>query len=101
MSINFAKKMNVMSNDIYISNNPLAVLKPEKEPRRYTLAEFLHREERSQELHEYYDGIITKLPMAMSSHNIIDVNMIFALKTSTWVVRQGVVSTDSTLSGYW
>ena len=73
--------MNVMFNDTYISDNPLAILKPDKEPRRYKLAEFLHREERSQELHEYYDGIITKLPMARSPHNLIGANMIFALKT--------------------
>ena len=69
-----------MFNDTYISDNPLAVLKPEKEPRRYTLAEFLHREERSQELHEYYDGVITKLPMARSPHNIIGINTATALK---------------------
>ena len=66
-------------NDTYVSDNPLAVLKPTKEPRLYTLAEFLDREERSQELHEYYDGIIIKLPMARSPHNIIGANMITAL----------------------
>ena len=52
-----------------ISTNPLVVLEPRKEPRRYTLAEYLRREERSEELHEYYDGIITKLPMARGPHN--------------------------------
>ena len=68
-----------ISNDTYVSENPLAVLKPEKEPRRYTLAEFLRREEQSKELHEYYDGLIIKLPMARSPHNIIGSNMITAL----------------------
>ena len=71
-----------ISNDIYVSDNPLAVLKPTKEPRYYTLAEFLRREESSQELHEYYDGIITKLPMARSPHNIIGGNIITALNMS-------------------
>lgn len=62
-----------------ISSNPLVVLEPRKEPRRYTLAEYLRREERSEELHEYYDGIITKLPMAKGPHNIIVANITTAL----------------------
>ena len=68
-----------MYNDSNIAINPLAVLKPEKEPRRYTLAEYLRREERSEELHEYYDGIITKLPMARTPHNIISTNLAIEL----------------------
>ncbi len=68
-----------MYNDSNIAINPLAVLKPEKEPRRYTLTEYLRREERSEELHEYYDGIITKLPMARTPHNIISTNLAIEL----------------------
>lgn len=64
-----------MFNDTNVAINPLAVLKPEKEPRRYTLAEYLRREENSEELHEYYDGIITKLPMARGPHNEITMNV--------------------------
>ena len=64
-----------------LPNNPLAVLDPPpKEPRRYTLAEYLRREERSQELNEYYDGTITKLPMARGPHNMIVANVGAALK---------------------
>ncbi len=69
-----------MFDDNNIKINPLAVLPPEKEPRRYTLAEYLRREERSNELHEYYDGIITKLPMARTPHNIISTNMAIELE---------------------
>ena len=69
-----------MFDDSNIAINPLAVLKPEKEPRRYTLAEYLRREENSEELHEYYDGIITKLPMARLPHNVISSNVIATLK---------------------
>ena len=66
-----------------LPNNPLAVLDPPpKEPRCYTLAEYLRREERSQELHEYYDGIITKLPMARGPHNMITANMVTALNVA-------------------
>jgi Uma2 family endonuclease len=58
---------------------PLAVLESVQEspklPRLYTLKEYLRREEDSKELHEYYDGIITKLPMARGPHNIISANM--------------------------
>jgi Uma2 family endonuclease len=67
------------SNISTISNSPLAVLAPIKEPRRYTLAEYLRFEERSQELHEYYDGIITKLQMARGPHNEIIMNVGTAL----------------------
>ncbi len=66
--------------DTTIAINPLAVLKPEKEPRRYTLTEFLRREENSTELLEYYDGIITKLPMARGPHNEIIINVGSVLK---------------------
>lgn len=59
--------------------NPLAVLKPTKPPRRYTLEEYLRREERSRERNEYYDGIIVPLPMAKGPHNIITANTIVAL----------------------
>ena len=69
-----------MFDDTNITINPLAVLKPEKEPRRYTLAEFLRRSEKSEEFLEYYDGIITKLPMARGPHNIIIMNTGAAIK---------------------
>lgn len=59
--------------------NPLAVLKPTKPPRRYTLEEYLRREERSRERNEYYDGIIVPLPSAKGPHNIITANTIVAL----------------------
>jgi Uma2 family endonuclease len=68
-----------MFDDTNIAINPLAVLPPVKEPRRYTLAEYLRREENSSDLHEYYDGIITKLPMARTPHNRISSNVITAL----------------------
>ncbi len=71
-----------MHDDTNIAINPLAVLKPQKEPRRYTLSEYLRREESSEELHEYYDGIITKLPKAGGPHNIIIMNVGAALKST-------------------
>lgn len=60
--------------------NPLSLLKPSPVPRRYSLAEYLRREERSQERHEYLDGKIIRLPMARGPHNIINVNVASALK---------------------
>jgi Uma2 family endonuclease len=69
-----------MFDDTNISINPLAVLEPPKKQRLYTLAEYLRKEERSDELHEYENGIITKLPMAKGPHNIISANIIWALK---------------------
>lgn len=59
---------------------PLAVLKPTKHPLRYSLEEYLRREERSLERHEYYDGTITRVPMARGPHNEITANTITAIK---------------------
>jgi Uma2 family endonuclease len=70
------------SNISTTSANPLAVLTPEKEPRRYTLAQYLHREERSQELHEYFDGLIIKKTMAREPHNFIGMNIGAVLKNA-------------------
>ncbi len=68
----------------YPSDMPLAVLSTpkevQKEPRLYTLQEYLHREEDSKELNEYYNGIITKLPMARGPHNTITANFSAELK---------------------
>jgi Uma2 family endonuclease len=78
---------------------PLAVLESVQEspkaPRLYTLKEYLRREEDSTELHEYYDGIITKLPMARGPHNDIVFNIGTALKYTlkktkkTYYIRGG------------
>ena len=84
-----------MFDDTNIQTYPLAVLKPQKEPRRYTLAEYLRREENSDELHEYYNGIITKLPMARGLHNIIvgnittALNIVFDSKNKDYIVMTG------------
>jgi Uma2 family endonuclease len=76
-----------MFNDTNLSTiefppNPLAVLAPPKEPRRYTLNEYLRREETATELHEYYDGLILKLPMARGPHNKIAINVSTALENA-------------------
>ena len=69
-----------MFDDTNVSANPLTVLPPVKPPRRlYTLAEYLRKEERSEELHEYENGIIIKLPMARGPHNEITMNTATAL----------------------
>jgi Uma2 family endonuclease len=56
---------------------PLAVVRPQvsKPQRLYTLGEFLQREERGDTLNEYFNGIITKLPMAKGDHNQIIMNV--------------------------
>jgi Uma2 family endonuclease len=63
-------------------DNPLAEIKPKRAPKRYTLGEYLRREERSRERHEYFDGIITPVPTAKGPHNIITVNIGSALKVA-------------------
>lgn len=76
-----------MDSNSNVATFPLAVIKPLKEPPRFTLGAYLQREENARELHEYYNGIITKLPMAKGPHNIIVANMtaelIFAFRTNS------------------
>ena len=55
-------------------------MKPFREPKVHTFEEYLRREENSKEQNEYYDGIITKLPMARGPHNMIVANIGAALK---------------------
>jgi Uma2 family endonuclease len=69
-----------MYNDNNCSFNPLAVLESIKEPRRYTLAEYLKKEERAKEPNEYYNGLITKRTMAKGPHNMVVANMTGELK---------------------
>ena len=64
-----------MSSNTNVATFPLAVIKTLKEPPRFTLGAYLQREENARELHEYYNGIIIKLPMAKGPHNIIVANM--------------------------
>jgi Uma2 family endonuclease len=60
-----------------IASNPLTLLNVTKVSRRrlYTLGEYLQREQRAKEQHEYHNGIIQKLPMGKGSHNIIVLNV--------------------------
>ena len=60
--------------------NPLAVLKPTRQPRRYTLAEWLRLEARTEEKYEYYNGIIKKMAYAKGPHNEIAMNIGTAMK---------------------
>jgi Uma2 family endonuclease len=64
-----------MFDDTNIAINPLAVLKQLKKPRLYSLAQYLHREERSEDLYEYYNGQIVKLPSSTTPHNLITTNI--------------------------
>jgi Uma2 family endonuclease len=64
------------------NTQPLATLTLHRQPRRYTLAEYLQREARSTALYEYYNGTIIKLPMAKGPHNIITMNVAAALKNA-------------------
>lgn len=64
------------------SVNPLAVLKPRKKSKTYTLEEYLRREARSVHKHEYYNGKIIRMPYAKGPHNIIAANVITALNNA-------------------
>jgi Uma2 family endonuclease len=46
----------------------------------YTLEQYLLREERTLEKHEFFDGKILKMPNAKFKHNLIATNVSFAIK---------------------
>ena len=75
-----AKLFVIMSNTAEArAIRPTAILKPSKPPRSYTLEEYLRREERGKERHEFYNGIISKVSMATGPHNIVVANVTAAL----------------------
>ena len=74
---------------------PLAVLKSKARPRLYSLEQYLRREERSMEKHEYYNGQIVRLPMAKGPHNIITANLISAVKVATKTLDKKYIAFSS------
>ncbi len=62
------------------SENQLAVIKSPVQPRLYTLGEYLQREARSSERHEYFNGQILRVPTAHIPHNTIIANTVTAIK---------------------
>lgn len=65
--------------EVAVATNPLAILKPSPQPRLYTHQEYLRREERATERHEYLNGKIAQLPATNGTHNIITANTITAI----------------------
>jgi Uma2 family endonuclease len=63
-----------------VLSNPRAEIKAIKEPKLYTLGEYLIREEKSQDRHNYFDGEIKRLHLVGGTHNEICVNIAWALK---------------------
>lgn len=53
--------------------------KQRKQPGQITLEDFLKKESRAKFRHEFYNGIVTKIPMATGSHNIVVANTSAAL----------------------
>ncbi|AEE48526.1 Uma2 family endonuclease [Haliscomenobacter hydrossis] len=53
-----------------------------KEPRLFTLEEYLEREKRTQYKHEYENGKIVRMAYSRAPHNEIAANIIAALKTA-------------------
>ena len=83
-----------------VLENPLAVIKPLPSPKLYTLGEYLIREEKSQERHDYYDGEIKRLPIARGGlHNEIAVNISTALKIAfrSLATKYRVFSSDQNI----
>ena len=56
-------------------------MKPFREPKVHTFEEYLRREEKSVEKHEFYNGKIIKMPGGTAKHSEIAANIITSLKT--------------------
>lgn len=50
--------------------------------RRYTLAQYLQREARSNDKHEFYNGHLVKMPNATFQHNLINSNTNFSIQNA-------------------
>lgn len=63
-------------------NGNIAIVQPLtlRTSKNYTLEQYLVREERSLEKHEFFDGKIVKMPNAKFRHNLIATNVSFAIK---------------------
>ncbi len=59
-----------------------------REPKKYSLEDYLRREERSMNKYEFYDGQIIKLPNAKFKHNLIATNTSFAIKTALRLISK-------------
>ena len=70
------------------NSNPRAVLPLPKKDRLYTLEEYLRREAKSADKHEYFDGKIVKMPYARGPHNEIAANVIAAFKNAFKNLKQ-------------
>ena len=57
-----------------------AITKKEKVQKTYTLDEYLRREEKSADKHEFYNGKIIKMPNAKFYHNLTSTNVSTAIK---------------------
>ncbi len=77
---------------------------PEKkkvsEPKRYTLEEYLAREEKSKHKHEYYNGEIKLMAGGTSSHSEITINTGFAIKNAIKNANKKFRVFDSNLGIY-
>jgi Uma2 family endonuclease len=71
---------------IDLENHVPVTLRLERKYRTYTLEEFLRKEAKSLDKHEFINGKIVKMPYAKGPHNIITISVAseirFALKTS-------------------
>jgi Uma2 family endonuclease len=54
---------------------PFQITKPKREARTYTLAEYLAKEAKSTDKHEFSNGKIIRMPYAKGPHNIISANI--------------------------
>ena len=79
-------------------------LLPEKrkmlEPKRYTLEEYLAREEKSKYKHEYCNGEIKRMAGGTSNHSEISINIGFAIKNAIKNAKKNLRVFDSNLGIY-
>ncbi len=69
-------------------------------PKRYTLEQYLAREERSKQKHEYYNGEIKLMAGGTSNHGVIASNVIAALKNAIKIAQKKFIVGNSDIGIY-
>ena len=76
-----------MSNSIAVSEKSISNILL-LAPKVYTFWEYLAREERSKDKHEFYNGTIVKMPNAKYNHNLVAMNTAYALRNALKLLEQ-------------
>jgi Uma2 family endonuclease len=68
---------------------------PPSEPKLFSLADYLAKEERSAHKYQFFNGQIIRMPGAKSRHNLIATNITFAIKMAARAASKSLLVYNS------